>query len=287
MREPAVAGTFYPASASGLRAAIEEAFTSERGPGSLPPRRKERSVIAAIVPHAGYAYSGACAAWAYHAIAASPKPDLFIILGPNHHGLESAATMTTWHTPLGFVRADQHFLRALTRKGSISLNDEAHAPEHSIEVQLPFLQYLYEEELLIAPLLISHEADLQQLALDIKEVLVEQGKRAVLLASSDFTHHGPAYGHVRFTLNPLEQIKEFDGEMIKLILGQRPAAFLSFVERELATVCGARPITLLLHALPPAKGSLEQYYTSGEVTGDERNSVSYAAITFEPKKRQS
>lgn len=282
MRRAAYAGHFYPASETRLREALEEAFTGERGPGSMPPTRTTRKARAVIVPHAGYAFSGQCAAWGYHAIAASPKPDLYILIGPNHNSLESGTSTETWETPLGMVRADQEFVRALAQKGSIRLDDESMAREHSLEVQLPFLQ-LIDEKAKIAPILLSHDADVQKLALDIKETLVEQGKRAAYIVSSDFTHHGPSYRYVRFNQETQQQIAAFDKEMIDLIRAQKGEEFFAFVEKELATVCGATPIRLLLKILKPCAVKLEQYYTSGEVTGDEKNSVSYAAIVFEER----
>ncbi len=282
MREPSFAGYFYPASETALKKALEEAFTGKKGPGSMPPETVDRNVVAAIVPHAGYPYSGQCAAWAYHAIAASPKPDLFIIIGPNHHSVESGTSTETWKTPLGMIRADQEFVRTLSQKGSVRLDDEIMTREHSMEVQLPFLQLL-DEHAKIAPIMVSQDADLDKLALDIKETLVETGKKAVFLVSSDFTHHGPDYRYVRFNQEPQQQIAAFDKQMIELIKEQDAEGFLSFVDKEAATVCGALAITLLLKILKPMDAKLEQYYTSAEVTGEDKNSVSYAAIVFEEK----
>lgn len=281
MREAQFVGYFYPESENGLKKAIAEAFTGEKGPGSMPPKTKDRNVKAAIVPHAGYTYSGACAAWAYHAIAASPTPDLYIILGPNHNTSESGTTTETWKTPLGMVRADQEFVRELVKKGNIMLDDEIYRREHSIEVQLPFLQTI-DKHPKIVPIMLSQECNLKALAVDIKETLVEQGKNAVIIASSDFTHHGPKYHSVRFTQKPQEQIAAFDKRMIKLIAERRATEFHDFVEKELATVCGYHAITLLLHLLKKdVTAKLEQYYTSAEITGDKKNSVSYAAMVFE------
>ncbi|MBR9692700.1 AmmeMemoRadiSam system protein B [Candidatus Woesearchaeota archaeon] len=282
MREAAFAGYFYPASENGLRDALKEAFTGEKGPGSMPVKKVSRNVVAAIVPHAGYAYSSQCAAWAYHAIAASPKPDLFIILGPNHNSVESGTSSETWKTPFGMIRADQDFVRELTKKGNIHLDDEIMTREHAIEVQLPFLQLLDEKHKFV-PIMVSQDADLKALAMDIKETLVETGKKAVFIVSSDFTHHGPDYKYLRFNEEPQKQIAAFDKQMIDMIKEQQGDEFLAFAEKELATVCGARAITLLLNILKPCDVKLEQYYTSAEVTGDDKNSVSYAAIVFEEK----
>jgi MEMO1 family protein len=286
MREPAFAGTFYPATANALKKAVEDAFTGERGPGSLPPERQDRKVVAAIAPHAGYQYSGPAAAWVYHAIAASPRPDLFIILGPDHAAGVSAISMDTWKTPLGLVRADQEFVKALAQAGSVRIDEKAMLHEHSIEVQLPFLQYLLENEperLKIAPIMVSNDVDLHQLALDIKETLVEQKKTATIIVSSDFTHHGPQYRYVRFSEEVAKNIYAFDEQIIALIKQQQPQPFLDFIDKELATVCGSMPIALLLSILKKSTMKLEQYYTSGDLLNDYKNSVSYAAIVFEGK----
>ncbi len=284
MRPAVFAGTFYPATEPKLRAALEEAFTGERGPGSLPLVKKtDRKVLAVIAPHAGYQYSGQAAAWAYHAIASSPKPDVFIILGPNHDGKETATTKEVWETPLGPVRSDQEFLNALVAKGNLKYDDKTFQEEHSIEVQLPFLAFLYGEHVKIAPVIIGNDADLHQLALDIKEVLVDQGKKASFIVSSDFTHHGPAYKHVRWSQETQKNIYEFDEKIIALIKQQKPAELLDFLDKELATVCGGLPIALLLTILKPCAVKLEQYYTSGDLVEDYKNSVSYAAIVFEEK----
>ena len=288
MREPVFAGSFYPKSQRELQQALEWAFTSERGPGSEPPHKKEKNVLAAVVPHAGYQYSGPCAAWAYHAIAASPVPDLYIILGTNHTGTGSAISVETWNTPLGAVRPDQTFVRALAAKGTIPIDEKVFAREHSVEVQLPFLQYIQEdvEKLKVAAMLVMHDVDLKRLAIDIKETLIEQKKTAIIIVSSDFTHHGPDYHYVRFNQDRATNIYAFDKQMIELIQQQKPDEFLAFVEKEMATVCGANAIALLLNLLKPSVVKLEQYYTSGDVMEDYRNSVSYAAIVFEVKGKK-
>ncbi len=284
MRKATFAGQFYPASQAALDKALEQAFLGERGPGSLPPRKHDRHVLAAIVPHAGYDFSGQAAAWAYHAIAATETPDLFIILAPNHHSAESGTTTEPVETPLGMVRVDQAFVRGLVEKGTIGLDDQIMPAEHSVEVQLPFLQFILKdglEKLKIAPLLISADIDLKQLALDIKETLVEQNKKAIFIVSSDFTHHGPQYHYQRFNQDAAAKIYDLDAQMIELIKERNAAEFAEFVDKEMATVCGALPIQLLLMLLKPCEAKLEQYYTSGDVLDDYKNSVSYAAIVFE------
>lgn len=273
MRTSSMSGTAFPAGESSLKKAIEEAFQHEKGPGSLPLKNGKH--IAAIVPHGGYAVVGPALAWSYYAL----KPaKLVIILCPNTKNLESGVIADTWETPLGMVRADQEFLRELVAKETIQQKKLSTEP---MEVQLPFLQYIFGEQLKIAPIVVSADIDLQQLALDIKETLIEQHKDATVIAISNFTVHGSAYKNVRFTMDPQKQILEFDKELIDLICQKKVTEFQEFVKEKMPNISGVLPVELLLRLLTKQQGKLEQYYLSSEFTGDEKNSVSYASIVFE------
>ena len=143
VRKPIVAGTFYEAEEEALNEQIKNCFLSKFGPGRLPEikkEKKEKAVLGIIVPHAGYVYSGACAAYAYKEIAESASPDLFVIIGLSHSGYSSCISLEDWETPLGIARNDKDFGRSLIKTG-LKQNETAHSQEHSIEVQLPFLQF--------------------------------------------------------------------------------------------------------------------------------------------------
>jgi hypothetical protein len=283
MRPSAFAGMFYEASEPALERQITDCFLSKLGPGALPSKTQKQKTVAAIAPHAGYVYSGACAAWSYKAIAESGLPDLFIIIGPNHSGRESGLSMETFETPLGLARTDQAFARELLLKGHLEQNDRIHRTEHSIEVQIPFLQFVFKENMekvKILPIMIGSSKDLKEIALDIQETLIETKKKAVIIASSDFTHQGPNYGYVPFSSNKKEKIKGLDMGAIKKIHNLDPEGFLKYKQDTQATICGALPIALLLNTVKAKKVVLEQYYTSGDVVGDYNNSVSYASIVF-------
>ncbi len=288
MRKPAFAGAFYEKGELSLQKQIRECFEGERGPGAAPPERQAQKKAslpkAVIVPHAGYPYSGACAAWGYKALGEAPLADVYILLAPSHRSGRSGLTQEPFETPLGVVRVDQDLARRLLEKGHIKEDNAIHAQEHSIEVQLPFLQLINKdviEKIKILPLLISHDADLNELAVDLKEVLLDTGKRAAFIVSSDFTHYGRQYHYIPFSENVPEQLAALDKGAIDLIQSLDAEGFLRYVEDKAATICGAYPIALLLKTLKrPAKASLEQYYTSSVVTGDRKNSVSYACIVF-------
>jgi AmmeMemoRadiSam system protein B len=283
MREAKFAGLFYEKAESLLLRQLKECFLNERGPGSLPLEKKSEPLQAVIVPHAGYMYSGPCAAWAYKAIAEAGMPDLFILIGPSHYHNSSGFSMETFETPLGLARVKQDFARKLAEKGTLKQNEFIHKDEHSLEVQLPFLQYIFKkkiEKIKILPILISDDINLKEAAVDLKETLMETGLKATFIISSDFTHYGPNYRYVPFSSDIKKRLYDLDRGAIELVKKLDPKGFLEYVDEKMATICGALPIALLLNTLRSGKVLLEQYYTSGDVVGDFRNSVSYACFLF-------
>lgn len=283
MREAKFAGLFYEKTEPALRRQLEACFTDEKGPGSLPSKQTEKMLKGVIVPHAGYKYSGPCAAWAYKVIAESETPDLFILIGPSHHYENSGFSAETFETPLGLMRVHQDFAREIAKKGHISQNEVIHVDEHSLEVQIPFLQYIYKkdaERIKVFPLLLSHDADIDNIVVDIKETLMEMNLKATFIISSDFTHYGPNYRYVPFSTDVKKNIYDLDRGAIELIKAMNAKEFNAYVDKNLMTVCGALPIYLLLKTIKSDKVLLEQYYTSGDVVDDYRNSVSYASFVF-------
>ncbi|MBN1376732.1 AmmeMemoRadiSam system protein B [Candidatus Woesearchaeota archaeon] len=284
MRKSVYAGKFYPGAVTVLDKTIKECFEDKFGPGALPSK-PDKKIKAVIVPHAGYKYSGPCAAWAYKELAEMEMPDLFILLGPNHHGNGSGISMETWDMPYGYVRVDQDFARALKEKGNIKVNEKAHAMEHSLEVQIPFIQFIYKnklEKIKILPVLVDSNADLDKIALDLKETIMDSGKKVVFIVSSDFTHYGRDYRHLPFTSDVKKRIYEQDREAIKFIENFDAEGFLKFTDDNFMTICGVYPIALLLKTIKSKKVRLEQYYTSADILKtDYKNSVSYAAVIFE------
>jgi AmmeMemoRadiSam system protein B len=285
VRKAAYAGLFYPKTSAALNNTIQACFSGDLGPGALPskPRGKVMPVKAVISPHAGYVYSGMAAAWAYKALAETEIPDLFILLGPNHRSNQSGFSLETFETPFGLVRPDQEFAKSLIKKGNIQLNEEIHAHEHSIEVQLPFLQFSLgnsAEKIKILPLLVSDDLDLDKAAKDLRNALAELKKRAIFIVSSDFTHFGPNYGFLPFSENVKENISKLDKGAIAFIQKADAEGFKGYIHKTQASVCGYLPIILLLKSITFEKASLEQYYTSGDITGDYTNTVSYASIIF-------
>ena len=158
IRPPAFAGSWYAGTPNRLRSQIEEAFTHKLGPGSLPAAVKEgpRNIVGLVSPHAGYMYSGSVAAHGYFQLAKDGKPDVIVIFSPNHTGRGSGLAIMNegvWRTPLGDVEIDTKTADMIVQGSEIVDVDEvAHAYEHSIELQLPFLQYLFGSGFKFVPL---------------------------------------------------------------------------------------------------------------------------------------
>jgi len=294
VREPqAGAWNFYPLNKNQLINEIERAFMdAKRGPGSLPKKGciSERQIIGGVVPHAGYYFSAACAAWYYKELAEQvQKIDLAIILGTNHTGFGDKITTTSyyskWATPLGTINVDVDFINELKKSYPLLYDDAlAHTREHSIEVQLPFLQYIYGENFELVPIVVRDVTleEAQQFSAALKEAIKLSNKRSVVIASSDFTHHGDIYGYVLFTTNIMDNVRELDHKFIQAILDLETRKFLSLIDKYNSTVCGygAIAITMEYAKILNSKVKLLKYYHSGDITGEEDIIVGYAAIEF-------
>lgn len=267
MRNPSAIG-FYPGNKKELETFVKKL---------LNQKVEKIEAIAAIVPHAGYIYSGKTAGKVYSSISTDNKK--FLIVCPNHTGFGNKIALSTqnWLTPLGEVKINKEFV------DKIPVDENAHLYEHSLEVQLPFLQVLFKNFELI-PLCLSH-LEFNELK-NLSKILAR--KDIFYIASSDFTHFGPNYGYLPFNFSPernVEKVKEIDMKVIELIEKLQARKFYEFVEKENLTICGFVPITLILliaKKLGAKKGKLIDYSTSFEVSRD-LNFVSYAGILIKNK----
>ncbi len=281
-RQPIVSGMFYEDTQKSLNRQIEECF--EKGPG-MPGKRSQKKTLGIIAPHAGYAYSGICQAYAYKEIAESKMPDVFIILGTNHTGLGNTATLTEdWKTPLGTVKCHKKFVNYLTNNSILEDRPMAHQEEHSIEVQLPFLQFACKDKqskIRIVPISVSHDCPHKDLAFSLTKALKKTKYDAALIASSDFTHYGPNYGYIPFNKDIKEHLYNLDREAISFINKLDDKNFLKYVKDKQATICGSKAIAALLATakrIGAEKAKLLNYYTSGDITKDYKNAVGYASL---------
>lgn len=288
MRKTIVAGSFYEQEYGRLLKQIEGCFYDKRGPGDLPAKRRDVSLKGIIAPHAGYAFSGACQAWAYKEVAEAKMPKTFIIIGPNHSGFGpdfSVSFNENWETPFGSVRTDKRMgMELISKCKLVKESDEIHQNEHSIEVQLPFLLYANkgnEGQVKILPLLVKNY-DFKSCN-KVAEAITNISEDICVIASSDFIHFGPQYSYVPFSYGVKEGIFNLDNEAIELIKRFDTKEFLNYVRRTRATICGAGAIGILMECMKNLfvkKANLLQYYTSGDVINDYKNSVSYASMSF-------
>jgi hypothetical protein len=276
-RRAAVAGSFYPSTKSELSSMVNNCYLHPLGPGRLPPAPPGiANIVAVVSPHAGYEYSGPVAAYSYLHVSSLRAPDLIVIVAPNHYGIGSGvATFKSgeWETPLGRMRVDEDAASKLVRNsGIVSFDPEAHRMEHSLEVQLPFLQHIYGDSIPILPISLLFQ-DIET-ARTVAESLVEvvQGKRAVLVASSDLTHY-----------EPVAEAREKDAALIDQAKRMDVGSFYSTLDRLQVTACGFGAIATVMmasRALGLEKGELLKYATSGDTTGDNNQVVGYAALRF-------
>jgi len=277
VRKPAVAGYFYPSEKNELISLIEETFRSkDLGPGLLPPLNEQKNVLGYLVPHAGYEYSGYIAAHAYLEISALPEGSTFIILGPNHYGIGSPLALPQseiWETPLGQVKVDTSLRNEImSEKSIIDMDDGAHWREHSIEVQIPYLQYV-KKDFKILP--ISMTLMEKEYAVEVAEIIykkIKEKKNYYIIASSDLTHYEPA-----------ESVNRKDEIAIKAITSRNLDELYRVLRKYDITMCGYGPAAVLMHLsnlLGYDKVKLLKHANSGDVTGDYSSVVGYASIGF-------
>ncbi|CAI1492110.1 MEMO1 family protein TGAM_1726 [Thermococcus nautili] len=288
IRYPAVAGSFYPSDGA-LIEMLEEFFSDLGEEGS------ERGITAGVAPHAGYVFSGYTASRTYKAIFEDGLPETFVILGPNHTGLGSPIAVYPegeWLTPLGSIEVDAKMAKAIAKLSGIADLDElAHRYEHSIEVQVPLIQYLAElagKEVKIVPITLGIQDEEVSMALGkaIFEASEELDRDVVVIASTDFMHYGPMYGYVPFRARADElphRIKEWDFRLIRRILDFDVDGLFRELREMRHTMCGPGAVgTAIVYSR--SAGALEaellHYTTSYEVSRSTEAIVGYASIVM-------
>lgn len=263
IRKPQVAGEFYPASPSALKQQL----------GRLMEEKAEKKdALGLVSPHAGYIFSGEVAAYCFSRVKLT---ETVILLGPNHTGNGAPFSIMTegiWQMPLGDVEIDAWLAKGVLRKSNYLKEDaQAHLYEHSIEVQLPFLQY-NSAEVKIVPIVLS-SADVEtynEIGRAIAGAVKETGKSCLIVASSDMTHY-----------QPQEKAKANDDLAIEAILKLDGKELLRRIEKYNITMCGYGPVVCMLCAskeLGAKSARLLKYRTSGDACGDYSSVVGYAGI---------
>lgn len=287
-RLPAVAGQFYAGSEGALKREIESCFLDKRGPGTLPEIGNKEGLKGVVVPHAGYIYSGAIAAHSYMEIAQNGLADVYVIMGPNHTGIGSGVSVHPpgkWKTPLGEIEVDERMVKRLMG-GIIDIDADAHRYEHSIEVQLPFLQYIHKEKKFsIVPICMAMQdyKTSKEVGEAIAEAIEEDDRRVITVASTDFSHVGFHYfEHPPAGKRVDVYAKEQDEKAIDAILKLDPEELISRVERYRISMCGYGCVASMLISaikLGAEKGILLKYGSSYEVSPAD-SCVGYGAIAI-------
>jgi AmmeMemoRadiSam system protein B len=259
-RDPAVAGRFYPGDPARLAREVD---------GFLAAAKEPVRALGLVAPHAGYVYSGAVAGAVYAHVVV---PERVIVLGPNHTGAGGDVALWadgSWETPLGKVPVDAALARALLASPLVEADPAAHRLEHSLEVQVPFLQRR-QRRLSIVPLCLG------PLGYSACEALGEEVARAasaggaLVVASSDMSHYLPA-----------AEARARDERALERLLALDPRGLHEVVRREHITMCGFVPATVMLVAalaMGATRADLVRYGHSGETSGDDRSVVGYAGV---------
>ena len=268
VRKPVVAGQFYPESASQLKVMIEQLVDETVA---------KEEVIGLVSPHAGYIYSGPVAG---AVISRIKFKDTFIIMGPNHTGLGKPLSIMTegvWKTPLGEVDIDAELGKKILAISSHLQEDHvAHLREHSIEVQLPFLQYF--KSFKVVPIVFAYStgAIYKEIGREIARAIRELNRKVVIIASSDMTHY-----------ESQESAQRKDNQAIEAILDLDADELLKRVDELNISMCGYAPVVSLISAakeLGATGAELVRYQTSGDTTGDYTSVVGYAGIIITKKE---
>ena len=262
-RMPVVADRFYPGNPARLRATMDLLVPETAG--------AKKRALAVVLPHAGYVYSGATAG---RTVSEVEVPETVVILGPNHHGRGAALALGTedWRMPMGTVPIDRRLAAAiLERSTAIVADEEAHASEHSLEVQVPFLQQV-QPQLRIVPIVVGHlpYALCQTAAHDLAAAIGGSAEPVLMVASTDMSHY-----------ESRRQAAQKDRLAIDRILALDPRGLYDTVIGQRISMCGIMPTTIVLMAaleLGATRAELVQYTDSGEASGDTDQVVGYAGL---------
>jgi len=263
-RKPAVSGYFYPGKEENLRKIIER---------MVDPEIKKEKALCLVSPHAGFEYSGPVAGAVF---SSAQLPEKFVILGPSHRGIQSQIAIMkegVWEMPLGHVQIESRLAELIMSHSQLITEDElAHAGEHSLEVQLPFIQF-FKKDFAIVPICISYDTsfnELEELGKAISQGIKELKEEVLIVASTDMSH---------YVSQEVAQKKDFLA--IDKVLQLDAKGLYDTVQREQISMCGFQPTTSAIIAskeLGAQNATLIKYQTSGDTTGNYFEVVGYAGI---------
>ncbi|MCF7791179.1 MAG: AmmeMemoRadiSam system protein B [Victivallales bacterium] len=276
-RKMTVAGQFYPDNPETLKSFIEDSLSGRKV-------KKNTQVKAVILPHAGYVFSGSTAVKTLSEATGSEYDNIFI-LAPSHYVSIDGPALSSfgkYDTPLGDVSVNTDIVRDLQAAG-FSVSDNAHLQEHSLEVQLPLVKYIFPNSKIV-PIVCGfmNHSKAEETAEKLKKYWTDDNNLWII--SSDFTHYGRNFGYLPFRNNIRENLKELDGGAIDEIIKLSPEGFDRYLNKTGATICGKNPILVMLCLADISKNRLDlkpelvEYTSSGEISGDFSHCVCYAGI---------
>lgn len=288
IREPVVAGQFYPAGAKACRGQLAQ-LLNEAGPAA----KLDRPVVGGLVPHAGWMCSGAVAAKVFNALAAGRSPQVIVLLGGVHRYRGKQGAMFgsgRWDTPLGPVEVDGRLAeRILGHTNQIVDDPYAHEDEHSLEVQMPFLRHLF-PDVKVLPIMVPIVKMAAEIGEAVGRTLKSYDYDALIVGTTDLTHYGPRYNFIPQGVGARANVwakEDNDRRFIDLVCDLRAAELVpEAAGRRNACNSGAAAATITAcQALGATAGVLLQHTTSSEVLGgnapdDQTDSVGYAGIVF-------
>ena len=268
VRRAAVAGSWYPGSAAALAAEVDRYL------GEASPAVPEARVDAVVAPHAGLMYSGPVAAWAYRAVQGG-QYEAVVLVGPSHHvGFEGAAVFPrgAFETPLGEAVVDEDLAAAILKSTHIAREfPQAHAREHSLEMQLPFIKRVLPDAPIV-PIVMGHQSHATVTALAEGLARALEGRRVLLVASSDLSHYLPSASAAEMDARVLECVTRFD-----------PDGLCEVLKRQPDHACGGGPIVAVMRTarlIGAREARVLKYANSGDVSGDKSAVVGYMAAAF-------
>jgi AmmeMemoRadiSam system protein B/AmmeMemoRadiSam system protein A len=286
VRKSVLAGSWYSSDSGELASTIDTLLRKTETKKSL------ENPLILILPHAGYQYSGMVAAAGYNLIK-NTNPGIIVLMAPSHHSyFHGCSTLCVdyYETPLGRVRVEKQIAKKLLEGKYFKTDNYAHRHEHAIEIHLPFLQRMFKniikERIGILPILVGDidNDDAIKIAKAVIDVIGNR-ERPLIIVSTDFTHYGMRFNYVPFSSRSkdvlIKKLRDLDYGAIEAILKRDARGFSSYVNKTGITICGRNAIRIALSI--PIEGfnsELIMYRTSGDVSGDYDNSVSYAAIAL-------
>ena len=274
MRATAVAGSFYPLDADELATMVSDCMLRAK------KYAKETSAYGGVCPHAGYQYSGTAAAVTYSSIKEMKSAHTIVVIGPNHSGIGSLVSLSLegWETPLGEIENNKELGKLIQKNAKyLDFDEKAHMMEHSVEVQVPFIQTINPKAKIVPICMMDQSIEASaDLGKALFKAISEYDKGVIVIASSDFSHYLPP-----------EIAKKNDMDAVSFITGLDPEGFQHRAIEHGWSICGHGPIASVLDYVKRMKcahGEMLYYTNSGEYGGETDSVVGYASVVFPRKK---